>query len=283
MTRPMLVMLYSLYLAAGSTLLVPTSADAQSIAAPSYGSADMSGSNGPVADARPGQYYFDLGVQASRKKDYGHAISMYEVAASWAYKPAEYNLAVMYVRGEGVPANLPRAMAWMSLAAERNETIYVKARDLIQTHLTPDQRKQAEAMRAQLLPTYGDAVALNRAKSRWREVRASATGSRVGSAASPVEVGGTMPDSYMPSPYYDVHDNKHVSTTGSEIAGARQTDGAVAYQQLRTTNNPYDPKFEQHAVSGTVSVGAMQALKGKPADSSHTDERPAATSSSPHP
>src|ERR1700740_209129 len=50
----------------------------------------------PEADARPGEYYFLLGAQAYRKHDYEHAIEMYQVAASWAYKPAEYNLGVIY-------------------------------------------------------------------------------------------------------------------------------------------------------------------------------------------
>lgn len=34
---------------------------------------------------------------------------MYETSASWAYKPAHYNLAVMYAKGEGVPVDRPRA------------------------------------------------------------------------------------------------------------------------------------------------------------------------------
>jgi TPR repeat protein len=71
----------------------------------------------PEADARPGEYYFLRGARAFQKKDYEFAIQMYEVAASWAFKPAEYNLAVMYARSQGVPADLPRGMAWMALAA----------------------------------------------------------------------------------------------------------------------------------------------------------------------
>src|ERR1700733_7804805 len=54
--------------------------------------------------ARPGEYFFGLGVNALKKKDYAFAVHMYRVAASWAYKPAEYNLAVMYALGQGVPA-----------------------------------------------------------------------------------------------------------------------------------------------------------------------------------
>lgn len=76
--------------------------------------------NTPEANGRRGEYYFQLGADAFRHKDYAHAIAMYRVAASWAYKPAEYNLALMYFRGQGVPVDRPRGAAWMVLAAERN-------------------------------------------------------------------------------------------------------------------------------------------------------------------
>src|SRR5262249_15156737 len=89
----------------------------------------------PEADARPGEYYFLLGAHSYRRRDYAHAVAMYQVAASWAFKPAEYNLGVMYARGQGVPVDLPRAMAWMALAAERNEPHYVDAREAVYAEL----------------------------------------------------------------------------------------------------------------------------------------------------
>ena len=76
------------------------------------------GFNTPEADARPGEYYFLLAVHAYSKKDFAFAVQMYEVAAAWAYKPAEYNLAIMYARGQGVAADLPRGLAWMAIAPE---------------------------------------------------------------------------------------------------------------------------------------------------------------------
>lgn len=238
-------------------------------AAPRYDSdADInriqsSAFNTPEADGRPGEYYFGLGVQAVKRKDYAHAIKMYQVAASWAYKPAEYNLGVMYLSGQGAPVDQPRALAWMALAAERNDPQYVKARNLINGHLTDAQFKQANVILSQLAPTYSDKVALVRAKARWSEVRASITGSRVGSAAGHVEVGGIGgATNHMQSPNYDVHGGGHTSTNAAEVAGVYQTDGAIAYQQLRESNNPYDPKFEKHPdATGTVTVEPLIPVK----------------------
>ncbi|MFC4525114.1 sel1 repeat family protein [Dyella halodurans] len=218
--------------------------------------------NTPSSDGKPGEYFFHLGVQAATKQDFVHAMAMYKVAATWGYKPAQYNLGVMYLSGQGTAVDLPQAMAWMALAAERDEAQYVRARQLVYANLTPEQFAKANEIWRQLLPTYGDAVALPRAKARWHEALSSATGSRVGSSAAHVQVGGVAGSAnHMNSPNYDVHDGGHISTNPAEVAGVRQTDGAVAFQQLRSTDNPYDPKLT--ASSGTVNVGELAPVKQK--------------------
>ena len=101
------------------------------------------GENTPEADARVGEQYFLRGAEAYRKADFKFAIQMYQVAASWAYKPAEYNLGVMYARGQGTDVDLPRAMAWMALAAERNDKHYIDARETVYASLSQEQFAQA--------------------------------------------------------------------------------------------------------------------------------------------
>ncbi|WP_019465177.1 tetratricopeptide repeat protein [Dyella japonica] len=221
--------------------------------------------NSPTDDGRPGEYYFALGVQSVKKGDFEHAIAMYKVAASWAYKPAEYNLGVMYLNGQGSPVDMPRALAWMALAAERNEPQYLRARQLVYAHLTPEQYEQANVIWRELLPKYGDEAALPRAKSRWREARENSTGSRVGSSAAHVMVGGADgTPNHMNSPNYDVHSNFHISTNPAELAGVHQGDGSVAYQALRSTDNPYDPKVT--AVTGQATVGPLSQADKKTGD-----------------
>lgn len=229
--------------------------------------------NTPTDDGRPAEYYFALGVQAARKGDYAHAMAMYKVAASWAYKPAEYNLGVMYIAGQGTPVDLPQAMAWMALAAERHDAAYVRAKQLVYAQLSPAQWEQANAVWRGLLPTYGDASALPRAKARWRETLVNATGSRVGSAATRVMVGGgdDVPN-HMNSPNYDVQAGGHVVANPAEMAGVHMADSAVAYRDLRRTDNPYDPRVMP--VSGTTSVGALTQLHA------NGDHAPPAASSS---
>lgn len=214
--------------------------------------------NTPEDDGRPGEYYFYLGALANQHEDYEHAIAMYKVAASWAFKPAEYNLGVMYLNGHGSPVDLPRAMAWFALAAERGETQYVYAKQLLYAHLTPEQFDEANAIWRELLPTYGDATALVRAKTRWREVRYSATGSRVGSGAAHVMIGGQVGlNNHESPPNYDVGNGGTVLVAPGEVTGVHVTDGAIAYLHLRQSDDPYDPKFMTQLLSGTVTVGIL--------------------------
>ena len=251
------------------------------------------GFNTPEADARPGEYYFLLAVHAYRKNDFAFAVQMYEVAAAWAYKPAEYNLAIMYARGEGVAADLPRSMAWIALAAERNDTRYVDAREAIYAEMTKEQFEQANVIWRGLKKTYGDEVALRRAKARWAQVKSSMTGSRVGSVGN-MTVG--IPSSSSADPSYPRIANaqlKHVmesppgefgdkgmgvntarSTVGTsaEVTGGQGIDSSIAYRQLRESDNPYDPKFRNAAI-GRATVGEPTTVKDKPpSDAPATDQ-----------
>lgn len=227
----------------------------------------------PEDAARPGQrYYFDA-VRAWRQKDYAFTVDMYKVSASWGYKPAQYNLGVMYFKGEGVPVDRPRAMAWMALAAERGDSTYVQARELLYADLTKEEFAQANAVWRQLKEDYGDDVALPRAKMRWAQVRSEMTGSRVG-GAGPLMIGlpsGGGKSVSMVSPLknsaprpasargggggggtaeLNKPDNAGKSsvngfaTAAFGVLGGNGEDGSIAYRQLFQSDNPYDPKFE---------------------------------------
>ena len=220
--------------------------------------------NTPEDDARPGEYYFRQGAWAFQHKDFAHAVKMYEVAASWAYKPAQFNLGVIYARGQGVKVDMPRAMAWMALAAERGDTQeYVDAKELVYGLLSKDQFAQANEIWRELRKTYGDNVALVRAKARWAEVRNAATGSHLGSTAAPMMV-GNAPTKVAKLAPIGGGGAQHMATEAADFIGGYRADGSVVYKQLQESDNPYDPKFERPEV-GTAEVGALQAVDGKEA------------------
>jgi len=244
---------------------------------PTFGAQPFEDFNTPEADARPGEYYFQLAVRAFEKKHYRHAIDMYKVAASWAYKPAEYNLGVMYFRGQGIPADRPRGTAWMVLAAERNDPHYAQARDLMVRALSNTEFARADTLFGQLEPTYGDKVALHRAKVRWAQVRAGMTGSHVGGTVGMLRVGGEgAPRSNGAPAGTTAAVLNHTDTSGFETTGGHDMDGTVAYRQFRRSDNPYDVKFENNPV-GTTSIGPLtpvrkkmgKAASNKPDDTAH--------------
>ena len=232
--------------------------------------------NSPEADGRPGQYYYILGAQAFKKGEYSFAVNMYQVAASWAYKPAEFNLGVMYARGQGIPVDLPRAMAWMTLAAERNEPSYVKARELVRANMDAEQLAESETILQQLTPRYGDKVAMRRAKRRWGEVRSSMTGSRVGSMAGNMVSGTPKAGPATANPKFST--GQVVPVTGAAATGGQNSDGSLAYQALVSSNNPYDPKFMTPI--GTATVGPLTPVNadGK-AHEAHDSPKPPKTDS----
>jgi hypothetical protein len=233
------------------------------------------GFTGPESDGRPGEYFFYKGVEAVRKKDYDLAVQMYQVAASWAYKTAEYNLGVMYLHGEGVPMDRPRAMAWMALAAERNDDKYVDARERVYAELTPAEFAQASVIWRELKQKYGDAATLQRAKTRWVETRQAATGSHVGFVGN-LAVGADDPRAF---PFNVPQLSKNSAPVGMDkttasksegvadgfasaafgLTGGNQLDGTIVYRRFQLSDNPYDPIFEH----GIATVGPLEQVERK--------------------
>lgn len=241
----------------------------------------------PEDAARPGEKFFFTAVHALRDKDYAFTVDMYLVAASWGYKPAQYNLGVMYLKGEGIPVDRPRAMAWMALASERGDPQYVQARELLYADLSKDEFTRANEIWRELKATYGDEVAFVRAKARWAQTRAAMTGSRVG-GAGPLTIGsasggGRLVDLVSPlqpkppgpkgsstsSPSPGTSVVNGFATAAFGVLGAGSEDGSKAYRQLRATDNPYDPRFSWRPSSGAATVGPLI-----PAGDAQPDEQP---------
>jgi hypothetical protein len=213
-------------------------------------------------DAVPGEYFFSVGVEAVRHNDYTHAVAMYKVASSWGYKPAEFNVGVIFAKGEGgVPIDLPQAYAWMQLAAERKDLRYVIARNRVQDLLTPQQLAESEKMLAGMRDIYADEVALPRAKAKWREVLTHATCSQVGYTGCDMKVGNGGESRGNPAQFGKPKVVKGftggaANVDAMDVAGGDTVEGSIAYSDLRATDNPYDPRF-----NGVVTVGNL-----KPAD-----------------
>lgn len=133
-------------------------------------------------DARflPGTYFFHKGCQAWKNGKVDDAIHLWQVAASWGQKSAQYNLGIAYYKGEGVERNTALGLAWLGLAAERQNPLFQESLDAAWYESTVEDRIAGKQKFAELKPRYGDDVALKRARQRYEEERRNFTGSRAG-------------------------------------------------------------------------------------------------------
>lgn len=184
----------------------------------------------PEQSATPGITFFYKARDAADEDQSKFAADMYRVSASWGYKPAQYNLGVMYFNGDGVPVDKPLGLAWLALAAERNEKPFVTARDSAYRDIDAGQFQRANELWRDMRKDYGDAVALKRAKTRWLQVRRASTGGHLGSGNSAVSMGDAT--------------TFHAALSGGGhyafgLTGAGSS-AASGYKRLRDTDNPYD-------------------------------------------
>lgn len=92
------------------------------------------------------------------QKKYPEAVEEFKRLASLGQKESQFNVGVMYYRGEGVDINPVEAYAWTALAASNGVENYTKTRDLILAKLNADQKVQAFKRLEELLSQLGDQV-----------------------------------------------------------------------------------------------------------------------------
>lgn len=100
-----------------------------------------------------------IGMHRYAAGDYTGAMKSFLVAASYADKPSQLSIGLMYLNGQGVQKDPVTAWAWLSIAAERGYPRFVSTRDDLWQQLSSGQRQQAKATEQQLYAQYGDPVA----------------------------------------------------------------------------------------------------------------------------
>lgn len=183
-----------------------------------------------------GQY---TGWRLYADHDYAGAIKYFTLGAYYADKVSQLCLGLIYLNGNGVPADPVQAWAWLSLAAERGYPEFVATRDRVWAQLDAAQRAQAETEAKTLAVTYGDKVAQPRMLAELRRAASERTGSRTGFDAGAY--------TYMP-------DNGPTLTPDPNNLRSRW------YWDPKTYFAGRDAQWK-----GTVTVGPLKNLHGTPA------------------
>jgi hypothetical protein len=128
-----------------------------------------------------------------------------------------------------------------------------------------------------LRKTYGDAVALRRAKAQWAWVKTHQTGTRVGGTTGELSV-GVLDGGHTPVSLNAGGRPVKTATTGAAILQGGSIDGSIAYRQFRQSDDPYDPVFLENR-RGTVEVEPLTPMKpegsNRPATKQGDDQIPA--------
>lgn len=138
--------------------------------------------------AHPDLRFRVAGQRAWEAGDYARAMSLFKQGARFADKPSQGMIGELLWNGQGAPADRPLAQAWMRVAAERGYAVMVINRDRYWREMSAQERARADALAPALLAEFGDAVAKPRLEWRLRRARNSATGSRLGSVGSGMQV-----------------------------------------------------------------------------------------------
>src|ERR1700735_215225 len=105
---------------------------------------------------------YSAGV-AYKKADFASAFEQFKELAELGQPEAQYSLAVMYTRGEGVSQNYVYAHAWASLASQNGEANAKALAEQLGQRLTPtslgisseiQSKYSQEALNARLMPHF---------------------------------------------------------------------------------------------------------------------------------
>ncbi|WP_144409193.1 sel1 repeat family protein [Pseudoxanthomonas suwonensis] len=139
-------------------------------------------------DSHPDLLHRSRGLDAYGKKDHEKAFNAFKRAAWYSDKPSQAIVGEMLWIGLGTEKDRALAHVWMSLAAERGYRSFSEKRDLYWQQLDETERARAESEGPAIRAEYADSVAEPRLAVVLRRELNKATGSRVGSATSPVQI-----------------------------------------------------------------------------------------------
>lgn len=121
------------------------------------------------------------GMRAFYRGDYQEALEQFRKGARYAGKQSQLTIGLMYLHGHGVDKDLASACAWLAVAAERGYPRYEATRKEVCSSLNRQQHMRALEVLRQLLPEYGDDVAVPRMRVALRHgMQQSVTGSMLG-------------------------------------------------------------------------------------------------------
>mgnify|MGYP001200237742 CR=1 FL=1 len=93
---------------------------------------------------------FDRAMAAYRARDYQSSYEQFYAAAVNGNETAQFNLGVMYYRGEGVEKDLSAAFAWIELSTQRGNKENLSGQEVLVIQMSPDELLAGHLLAAEL-------------------------------------------------------------------------------------------------------------------------------------
>lgn len=198
----------------------------------------------------PGAFDYCVAMRHWSRGKYAESLDMLERAAAWGHKDAQLALGIAYFNGDQVAMNRPLGLAWLGLAAERQEARSLQLLASAYAKATPQEQQRAQALMTRMWPTYADQHAAVRADRVYqRAIRSIGDRSAYGV--------GLCLDGITTSP-----------VTGMNAQEAANTIGCPSVANVvRTLDTLYAGTMR--GWSGTVTVGRLAGTRIR-------DEQPSA-------
>lgn len=119
----------------------------------------------------PGIYYYCAGARNLARGHYASGRSLLQVAAAWGSKPAQFTLGVAYFNGDVAAQDRPLGLAWLGLAAERDDPSYQAVFQSAWRKATPAEHARANVLWKSMRGKYDDAHAAVRARRHYLYLR----------------------------------------------------------------------------------------------------------------
>lgn len=133
-----------------------------------------------MAAGHPNELYRIYAAEASTKGDWGDAVRLFTIAASYADKYSQHRLSLLHWHGIGAPSDRAVAYVWADLAAERGYPQFLALREKMWAELSADEQKRVAEIGQKYYDQYGDPTAKKRFANEMGKAKRQTTGSRTG-------------------------------------------------------------------------------------------------------
>ena len=123
-------------------------------------------------DVLPGKYYERQAQDYLDREDTTSALTAFQHAAYYGNKQAQYDLAMMYLKGaKKIPINAPLGIAWLRVATQYGEATAIAALGKLEPALTEEQREFSDRQFQKLVDRYGVATTRRRVMGTFQRAR----------------------------------------------------------------------------------------------------------------